>query len=239
MRADQLFTRHPVPGPPSPVSHRLTIVHRQSSAAESILPPFQSSIFPTLQPSIFNFQPSNLEPKAFVPQTTNQEHTSITSNDTRKHPFLANESGQKIFVPGKKKNKIFFTQKSPPSVSRPPDRRGLPTEALYLASVESSTFNFQPKRSGVNFVRPSLPPSNCSWILKIQKQFNSNAQIPLPPTPLVPARPVPPKHQASLLPQLRSNGATRYRSSPYSACKCSNTRIIRLYPIFCPHSIGP
>jgi hypothetical protein len=79
--------------------------------------PERSEGFKRSNAPTFNFQPKrsganfvrpNLQPKTFVPQTTNQEHSPITSNYIRQHPFLANENGQKIFVPGKKFFKFFL-----------------------------------------------------------------------------------------------------------------------------------
>jgi hypothetical protein len=57
--------------------------------------------------SISPFHPSNLpsvnlQPTTLVPQTTNQEHTPITSKYTRKQAFLAHQNGQNIFVPRKR-----------------------------------------------------------------------------------------------------------------------------------------
>jgi hypothetical protein len=80
----------PVSPRPSPVSHRPSLVFNLQ---------FSSGIFVP-------------HPTAFVPQTTNQEHTPITSNYAREYPFLANENRQKIFVPGKEILK-FFLLKNP------------------------------------------------------------------------------------------------------------------------------
>jgi hypothetical protein len=72
----------------------------------------QTSILPFFQPS--SLQPTTFVPQrtAFVPQTTNQEHTPITSNYTRKPAFMATQNNQKIFVPGKR-NLEFFLLKNP------------------------------------------------------------------------------------------------------------------------------
>jgi hypothetical protein len=104
MNADQLFIRprSPISGQP-PVSsssahHPRSTVHRQS---------------PT-----FNFQPSNLQPKvfvphptAFVPQTTNVESPAITRNSPRIQPSKSQESD--LFL-DKEIFKLFLL-KNPPS----------------------------------------------------------------------------------------------------------------------------
>ena len=82
----------------SPVSPRpSSLSHRPSLAFN---PQFSTGIFVP-------------HPRAFVPQTTNQEHTPITSKYAREYPFLANENRQNI-CSWKKDVKIFFTQKSLP-----------------------------------------------------------------------------------------------------------------------------
>jgi hypothetical protein len=65
-----------------------------------------------LRSSIFNLQPTTFVPQrtAFVPQTTNQEHTPITSNCTRKQAFVDHQSGQNIFVPRKELKKFFYSK---------------------------------------------------------------------------------------------------------------------------------
>jgi hypothetical protein len=82
-----------------------------------------------------------------------------------------------------KKRKIkFFYSKIPPWVfgpsSSPSNLPGCSEQPGRLLSI-------------VNLRSSNLQPSYCSSILKIQKQFNSNARIPLPPTPLVPGCLVP------------------------------------------------
>ncbi|HZD58169.1 MAG TPA: hypothetical protein VE136_15670, partial [Anaerolineales bacterium] len=66
-----------------------------------------SAVHSNLQFSTGIFVP---HPTAFVPQTTNQEHTPITSNYAREYPFLANENRQKIFDPGKEILKFFYSK---------------------------------------------------------------------------------------------------------------------------------
>jgi hypothetical protein len=84
----------------NPHSNVLTACPERSEGFKrSNAPTLHSS---NLQSSIFNLQP------LIVPQTTNQEHTPITSNYTRKHPFLAHQNGQKIFVPRKRLFLIFL-----------------------------------------------------------------------------------------------------------------------------------
>jgi hypothetical protein len=51
---------------------------------------------------------SNRQTRSFVPQTTNQEHTPISSNYTRKQAFMSTQNNRKIFVPGKRNLKIFL-----------------------------------------------------------------------------------------------------------------------------------
>jgi hypothetical protein len=76
-----------------------------------------------------------------------------------------------------KRKKSFFTQKS-----LIPSRRH-PRSPVTISTVhrQPSIPNVQTcKRSNVFTFHPStLPPSYCSQLLKIQKQFNSNAQNPL------------------------------------------------------------
>jgi hypothetical protein len=75
---------------------------KRSNVYPSILP------FANLQFSTFNFQPT-----AFVPQTTNQEKTAITSNYGRKQAFMINQNGPKIFDPRKKFLKFFLLKNHP------------------------------------------------------------------------------------------------------------------------------
>jgi hypothetical protein len=99
----------------------------------------------------FNFQPKrsdanfvrhNLQsttfvpqPTAFVPQTTYQEHTPITSNYSQNQALMAHQNGQKIIVPRKSFFKLFLL-KNP--------RRGLPSPVPGRPSIvhrQFSTFN--------------------------------------------------------------------------------------------------
>jgi hypothetical protein len=111
------------------------------------------------------FQPSNLPVKTFVPQIANVENLPITHNSPRKLALKSQESC--LFLD--KKNSNIFTQKS--SILNRPSS---------LVHRRCSTFNFQPKRSGANFVRHNLQPVA---IVPRKRKFKNNsitnAQIPL------------------------------------------------------------
>ncbi|MEJ2353208.1 MAG: hypothetical protein P8Y03_25755 [Anaerolineales bacterium] len=61
-----------------------------SGQPPSILQPESCNVHP--QSPTFNFQPSNLQPLAFVPQTTNVEISAITNNSPRRLALKSQES---------------------------------------------------------------------------------------------------------------------------------------------------
>jgi hypothetical protein len=131
----------------NPRSNVLTACPERSEGFKrSNAPTLHSSILPT-----FNIQPSNIQPEtfvpetnAFVPKTTNQEHTPITSNCQRKQAFMATQNTRKVFVPGKKILK-FFLLKNPVCVSHPPSPVSRPQHR------PRSIGSLQPKRSSATF----------------------------------------------------------------------------------------
>jgi hypothetical protein len=143
----------------NPRSNVLTF--KRSNAPTPGLSMPKASILPT-----FNFQPKrtdanfvrpNLQPKTFVPQTTNQEHTPITSNYTRKQAFMAHQNGQNIFVPRKSFFKFFLLKNQGFILHRHLASSTHPSSAVDFQSSNVQTC----KRSNASILQPSIRIANC------------------------------------------------------------------------------